>query len=141
MVSADAITPACAPLWLDHPCAPDPAVTGGKAAPLARAADDQPALLAVRSSATAEDLEDASFAGQYDTSLGIQTAADVVAHVRRCWASYWSPRAIAYRREHGLAHWDGAMAVLVQRLVPPEAAGVAFTAHPTVGHRYLVTVN
>ena len=101
----------------------------------------EPARLAVRSSATAEDLPGASFAGQYDTYLGIESADGVVEAVRKCWASYWTGRAIAYRRQRGLDHLSGAMAVLVQRLVPADAAGVAFTAHPTTGYRHLVTVN
>ncbi|HEU5317626.1 MAG TPA: PEP/pyruvate-binding domain-containing protein [Chloroflexota bacterium] len=98
-------------------------------------------LLAVRSSATVEDLPGASFAGQYDTYLGIQDVDSAVEAVRKCWASYWSARAIAYRAQKQIDHWPGAMAVLVMRLVPADVAGVAFTAHPTVGWRYLLTVN
>lgn len=99
------------------------------------------AALAVRSSATAEDLPGASFAGQYDTILGVRTDDALLDAVRRCWTSYWSARAISYRNEHHLDHWQGAMAVLVQQLVPADCAGVAFTADPESGHRYLALVN
>ena len=94
--------------------------------------------VAVRSSATAEDLPDASFAGQQETYLGVVSGDAVVEAVRRCWASLWSDRAIAYRDEQGFAHDDVALAVVVQRMVPADAAGVAFTLDPVTGRRRVV---
>lgn len=91
--------------------------------------------VAVRSSATAEDLPDASFAGQQETYLNITGTEQVVAAVRRCWSSLWTPRALAYRIRNGIAPQDVALAAVVQRLVPAEAAGVLFTADPLTGHR------
>ena len=89
--------------------------------------------VAVRSSATAEDLPDASFAGQQETYLGVVGGDAVVEAVRRCWASLWSDRAIAYRDEQGFTHDDVALAVVVQRMIPADAAGVAFTLDPVTG--------
>lgn len=94
--------------------------------------------VAVRSSATAEDLPDASFAGQQETYLGVTGGDAVVEAVRRCWASLWSDRAIAYRDEQGFAHDDVALAVVVQRMIPADAAGVAFTLDPVTGRRRVV---
>ena len=91
--------------------------------------------MAVRSSATAEDLPDASFAGQQDTYLWIRSADDVVRHVQRCWSSLFTDRAIAYRHSMGYLHQAIAMAVGVQKMVDPIAAGVAFTANPVSGAR------
>lgn len=96
--------------------------------------------LAVRSSATAEDLPQASFAGQQETVLGVVGTQDVLAALRRCWASLWSDRAIAYRYEQGFAHQEVALAVVVQRMVPADAAGVAFTADPVTGQRAAVVI-
>lgn len=92
--------------------------------------------VAVRSSATAEDLPGAAFAGQQDTFLGISGADAVVDAVRRCWASLWTDRAVAYRRRLGIAPGDVAIAVVVQTLVDADAAGVLFTADPVTGHRH-----
>ena len=94
--------------------------------------------VAVRSSATAEDLPDASFAGQQETYLGVAGGDAVVEAVRRCWASLWSDRAIAYRDEQGFTHDDVALAVVVQRMIPADAAGVAFTLDPVTGRRRVV---
>ncbi|HET8906176.1 MAG TPA: PEP/pyruvate-binding domain-containing protein, partial [Ktedonobacterales bacterium] len=99
--------------------------------------------VAVRSSGTAEDLATASFAGQHDTFLDVAGAEALLSAVRACWASLWAPRAIAYRREHGWGDGDDrsehdrdlALAVVVQRMVPADAAGVAFTANPLTGDR------
>lgn len=91
--------------------------------------------VAVRSSATAEDLAEASFAGQQDTYLGLTGAAAVLDGVRRCWASLWTDRAIAYRSKAGVAPDGLSLAVVVQRLVDAEAAGVMFTANPANGRR------
>ncbi|MFI7227992.1 PEP/pyruvate-binding domain-containing protein [Nonomuraea angiospora] len=100
--------------------------------------DDVP--VAVRSSATAEDLPDMSFAGQQDTYLNVRGDALLDA-VRRCWASLWNPRAIAYRDQHGVPHDDVALAVVVQELVDADAAGVMFTANPISGARDETVVN
>jgi phosphohistidine swiveling domain-containing protein len=83
--------------------------------------------VAVRSSATAEDGAETSFAGQQETVLGVVGEADVLAAVERCWRSLFTERAVAYRREQGIADDAAKMAVVVQQLVPAEAAGVLFT--------------
>ncbi|MFN7983775.1 MAG: PEP/pyruvate-binding domain-containing protein [Vicinamibacterales bacterium] len=95
--------------------------------------------LAVRSSAVAEDLTDASFAGQYETFLDVRGDAQVVDSVQRCFASARASRVETYKRSHAAA--PPGMAVLVQRLVDADAAGVAFTAHPTTGERDVVVVS
>lgn len=87
-------------------------------------------LVAVRSSATAEDGAITSFAGQQETILGVQGEAEVCAAVARCWDSLHSERAVAYRRDRGVGDEGLAMAVVVQRLVPAEVAGVLFTRDP-----------
>ena len=91
--------------------------------------------VAVRSSATAEDLPDLSFAGQQETYLNIQGTAEVLEAVKRCWSSLWTPRAIAYRIQHQIDHRTVRIAVVVQLLVPAEAAGILFTADPVTGAR------
>jgi phosphohistidine swiveling domain-containing protein len=91
--------------------------------------------VAVRSSATAEDLPDAAFAGQQDSFLGIVTEPALLQAVRLCWASLWSDRAIVYREKHGYSHADVKLAVVVQRLIAAESAGVMFTANPITGAR------
>ncbi|WP_433855277.1 rifamycin-inactivating phosphotransferase [Streptomyces kronopolitis] len=96
---------------------------------------------AVRSSATAEDLPTASFAGQQDTYLNVVGPAAVLRHVSRCWASLFTERAVAYRRRNGIDHRAVHMAVVVQRMVFPQAAGVLFTADPVTGNRKVATVD
>ncbi|MEU8283188.1 PEP/pyruvate-binding domain-containing protein [Micromonospora sp. NPDC048905] len=91
--------------------------------------------VAVRSSATAEDLPDASFAGQQDTVLNVTGTAELIAAIERCWASLHSDRATAYREAHGIDHRTVLMAVVVQRMVTPTVAGVLFTANPLTGRR------
>jgi pyruvate,water dikinase len=91
--------------------------------------------VAVRSSATAEDLPGMSFAGQQDTYLNVIGAAAVLAAVRDCWASLWTARALGYRARNGIAPAEVSLAVVVQALVPAEAAGVLFTANPVTGRR------
>ena len=98
------------------------------------------AAYAVRSSATAEDLPTASFAGQQDSFLNVVGSAEVVRHVRRCWASLFTERAVAYRQRNGFDHRKVAMAVVVQRMVDADAAGVMFTADPVTSNRKVVTV-
>lgn len=91
--------------------------------------------VAVRSSATAEDLPLTSFAGQQDSYLDIAGADAVVQAVRRCWASLWTERAVAYRSGNGISHREVGLAVVVQDLIPATAAGVLFTANPVTGTR------
>ncbi len=91
--------------------------------------------VAVRSSATAEDSPDASFAGEHDTYLWVRGAEDVLDRIRHCWASLYTDRAIAYREEMGYHHDDVDMSVAVQKMVHPRSAGVAFTLDPTNGDR------
>ncbi|WP_019203646.1 rifamycin-inactivating phosphotransferase [Tsukamurella sp. 1534] len=95
---------------------------------------------AVRSSATAEDLPGASFAGQQDTYLNVTGADAVLAHIRRCWASMFSDRAVAYRERNGFRHDRVRMAVVVQRMVFPDASGVVFTADPVTSNRRVASV-
>jgi pyruvate, water dikinase len=108
---------------------------------LCKHCDVEDVPVAVRSSATAEDQPDASFAGQQDTYLWIRGADEVVAHVRRCWSSIFTDRAIAYRRAMGYDHQVIAMAVAVQKMVDPRAAGVAFTLNPQNGDRSQVAID
>lgn len=86
-------------------------------------------LVAVRSSATAEDLPEASFAGQQDSFLNIDEA-NLLEHVKKCWASLWTERAVHYRFNKGFEHSKVYLAVVVQRMVEPEVSGVAFSVNP-----------
>jgi pyruvate, water dikinase len=97
--------------------------------------------VAVRSSATAEDQPDASFAGQQDTYLWIRGEDEVVNHVVRCWASMYTDRAISYRHENGYPNDDVAMSVAVQQMVLPKSAGVAFTLNPINGDRSSIVID
>ncbi|MGP4016062.1 PEP/pyruvate-binding domain-containing protein [Saccharopolyspora sp. 5N708] len=97
--------------------------------------------VAVRSSATAEDLPEMSFAGQQDTFLNVRGGSAVVDAVRRCWASLWTARAIDYRLRNGVAADGVALAVVVQELVAADAAGVLFTRDPVTGGGADVVVN
>lgn len=97
--------------------------------------------VAVRSSATAEDLPGAAFAGQQDTYLNIVGPDALLAAVRRCWASLWTDRAIAYRERQGVDQRTVKLAVVVQRMVAAEAAGVMFTANPVTGARAEIVVD
>ncbi|MFI9593149.1 PEP/pyruvate-binding domain-containing protein [Nonomuraea sp. NPDC052265] len=106
----------------------------------AHAALGDDVAVAVRSSATAEDLPELSFAGQQDTFLNIR-ADGLLEAVRRCWASLWNPRAVAYRERNGVPHDDVALAVVVQELVDADAAGIMFTADPVTGARDEIVVN
>ncbi|MGW1208197.1 rifamycin-inactivating phosphotransferase [Streptomyces sp. NPDC002499] len=96
---------------------------------------------AVRSSATAEDLPTASFAGQQDTYLNVVGPAAILQHVSRCWASLFTERAVAYRLRNGVDQRAVRMAVVVQRMVFPDASGVLFTADPVTGDRKVATVD
>jgi pyruvate,water dikinase len=95
---------------------------------------------AVRSSATAEDLPTASFAGQQDTYLNVVGPAAILRHVSRCWASLFTERAVTYRLRNGVDHRKVRMAVVVQEMVFPQAAGVLFTADPVTGNRKVASV-
>ena len=97
--------------------------------------------VAVRSSATAEDLPTASFAGQQDTYLNIQGEAALLDAVKRCWASLWTARAISYRMRQKIDPATVSLAVVVQQLVPADAAGVLFTANPVTGQRDQLLIN
>jgi phosphoenolpyruvate synthase/pyruvate phosphate dikinase len=97
-------------------------------------------LVAVRSSATAEDLEGASFAGQQETDLGVRGADEVVAAVRRCWASLFTPQALVYRARMGLADIEPRMSVGVQAMVDARVAGVTFTLNPVNGDRSKIAI-
>ncbi len=98
------------------------------------------AAYAVRSSATAEDLPTASFAGQQDTSLNVVGPAAILQHVSRCWASLFTERAVTYRLRNGFDHRKVHMAVVVQRMVFPQAAGILFTADPVTSNRKVASV-
>jgi phosphoenolpyruvate synthase/pyruvate phosphate dikinase len=95
---------------------------------------------AVRSSATAEDLPTASFAGQQDTYLNVVGPAAILQHVSRCWASLFTERAVTYRLRNGFDHRKVQMAVVVQQLVFPQAAGILFTADPVTSNRKVASV-
>jgi pyruvate,water dikinase len=97
--------------------------------------------VAVRSSASAEDLPDASFAGQYDSFLNVTSLDLVIERILHVWASLYSTRAVAYRRRQGIADAAVRMAVVVQRLLPAEAAGVLFTRDPVSGSEDQYVVN
>ncbi len=96
--------------------------------------------VAVRSSATAEDLEQASFAGQQDTYLNVIGEEEVVKHVKKCWASLFNDRAIAYRESKGIPHDQVDMAVVVQKMVNSRSAGVMFTIHPVTGDKDKIVI-
>ena len=95
---------------------------------------------AVRSSATAEDLPHASFAGQQDSYLNIIGLPSILRHIRKCWASLFTERAVVYRMRNGLDHRKIAIAVIVQKMVFPRASGVLFTADPLTSNRKLLSI-
>ena len=145
-----AITAACAGLDAANPAALEAASAGLRAffeaghlpggladeLRIAYKALGEGAAVAVRSSATAEDLPDLSFAGQQDTYLNVVGEEALLAAVARCWGSLWTARAIGYRARSGVGQADGlALAVVVQVMVPSAAAGVLFTADPLNGRR------
>jgi pyruvate,water dikinase len=110
-------------------------------AELCRRCDVEDLPVAVRSSATSEDSPDASFAGEHDTYLWIRGGDDVVDAVRRCWASLFTDRATCYRVEMGYEHRTVEMAVVIQKMVRPISAGVAFTLNPANGDRSQVAID
>src|SRR6185503_3426662 len=95
--------------------------------------EDKP--VAVRSSATAEDLPDLSFAGQQDTYLNVIGIDQLIGAVISCWSSLWTARAIGYRIRNGIDHNNAALAVVVQEMVQSDSSGVLFTANPLTGLR------
>lgn len=97
--------------------------------------------VAVRSSATAEDLAEASFAGQQDTYLNIRGEEALMKAVRACWGSLWTARAVAYRAKQGIAMEGLGLAVVVQQMVVADAAGVMFTVNPVTGARKEIVIN
>ncbi len=118
-------------------------------APLAEAIRDQieeqynalgANYVAVRSSGTAEDLPGHSFAGQYDTYLGISNSADCIEAVKKCWASLWTLRAYEYRERNGFDHLKIDMAVIVQSLIAADTSGVIFTVDPITGSRSSIVI-
>jgi pyruvate,water dikinase len=109
-------------------------------APYRKLGGDRPAV-AIRSSATAEDLPELSFAGQQETYLNVRGEAEVLAAVKRCWASLWTERALSYRLQHSVASQTVRLAVVVQRMVPADAAGVMFTVDPVSGVSDRVLIN
>lgn len=96
---------------------------------------------AVRSSATAEDLPDASFAGQQDTYLNVIGEAALLNAIRRCWVSLFTDRAILYRSQNNFPHRDVQLSVVVQQMVMAEKSGILFTADPLTGHRHTLTID
>ncbi|MEM0043115.1 MAG: phosphoenolpyruvate synthase [Thermofilaceae archaeon] len=98
------------------------------------------AYVAVRSSATAEDLPGASFAGQQETYLNVRGEDDLLESVRKCWSSLFTPRAIFYRTEKGFRHEKVLISVAVQKMVNSRSAGVMFTIHPVTGDRNIIVI-
>ena len=121
---------------------PDEVVAGVKQAygELARRAGDDLLPVAVRSSATAEDMSGASFAGQLQTYLWISGEDDVVEYMRRCWSGFFTPEAISYRKRMEIPPEETLMSVAVQRMVDARTAGVMFTLNPVNGDRSKIMI-
>ena len=99
-----------------------------------------PGLVAVRSSATAEDLPDRSSAGQYESILDVEGLDACIDAIRQCWSSLWSDRAYAYRKANGIDHAAARMAVIVQQMITAEVSGIVFTADPVTGNRDQIVI-
>jgi pyruvate,water dikinase len=97
--------------------------------------------LAVRSSATAEDQANASFAGQLETYLNIRGVPSLLEHIKHCWASLWADRVLTYIANQGLDHRSVSMSVVVQSMIPSEVSGVLFTVNPVNGNREQAVIN
>lgn len=108
---------------------------------LSKVGEPSGAAVAVRSSATAEDLPDASFAGQQETYLNIRGEHELLVHVKCCWASLWTDRAMAYRHKQNYDHSKVYLSIVIQIMVEAEAAGVAFTANPLNGRKDEIIIN
>jgi pyruvate,water dikinase len=100
----------------------------------------QPPLVAVRSSATAEDLPGASFAGQQETFLNVKGEHDLISKIRECWGSLFNERAIYYRHEQGFDHFKVGLAAVVQRMVQSEESGICFTIDPVTNNKKVITI-
>ncbi|CAG5067569.1 rifamycin-inactivating phosphotransferase RphC [Dyadobacter sp. CECT 9623] len=96
---------------------------------------------AVRSSATAEDLPTASFAGQQDTYLNISGKTAILEHISKCWASLFTDRAVVYRLQNGFDHREVSLSVIIQKMILPDVAGIMFTADPVNGNRKVVSID
>ncbi|MBC2020844.1 phosphoenolpyruvate synthase [Listeria booriae] len=96
---------------------------------------------AIRSSATAEDLPTASFAGQHDTYLNIIGKTEILKHIKKCWASLFTDRAIIYRIQNNFEHTDVQLSVVIQQMVFPSASGILFTADPITGNRKTLSID
>lgn len=96
---------------------------------------------AVRSSATAEDLPTASFAGQHDTYLNVIGAEGILRHITRCWASLFTDRALIYRRQNNFDHRNVSLSVVIQRMIFPDASGIIFTADPITANRKILSID
>ncbi|WP_221393736.1 phosphoenolpyruvate synthase [Dyadobacter sp. NIV53] len=96
---------------------------------------------AIRSSATAEDLPIASFAGQQDTFLNIIGREAILKHISKCWASLYTDRAVIYRLQNGFDHYEVSISVVIQKMIFPEVAGIMFTADPVNGNRKVVSID
>src|SRR6266567_533755 len=125
-------------LFAQHPM-PDEVASAIRQAYIRLGGGDLP--VAVRSSATAEDLPDLSFAGQQETYLNMHGEAQILDAVKRCWASLWTARAINYRIRNHIAPTEVSLAVVVQQLVPADAAGIMFTANPVTGGHDQIMIN
>ena len=115
------------------------AVSIGIEAHLKKFNDETP--YAVRSSATAEDLPTASFAGQHDSYLNIIGLESITRHIIKCWASLFTERAVMYRMQNGFDHRNVYIAVVIQKMVLPQASGIMFTADPVSGNRNMVSID
>ena len=102
---------------------------------------DKKDAFAVRSSATAEDLPTASFAGQQDTYLNITGKDAILQHISRCWASLFTDRAVTYRIQNRFSHHDVYLSVIIQQMVFPQASGILFTADPVTSDRKLLSID
>ncbi|HUP14161.1 MAG TPA: PEP/pyruvate-binding domain-containing protein, partial [Niastella sp.] len=96
---------------------------------------------AIRSSATAEDLPTASFAGQQDSYLNVIGKEEILKHISKCWASLFTDRAVIYRIQNGFDHLKVYLSVVVQKMVFPQVAGILFTADPVTGNRKVVSID
>src|SRR5207248_4879368 len=96
---------------------------------------------AVRSSATAEELPTACFAGQQETYLNILGKEAILKHISKCWASLFTDRAVIYRMQNGFDHNKVHLSVVIQKMVYPEAAGIMFTADPITSNRKLLSID
>ncbi|MFZ4452541.1 phosphoenolpyruvate synthase [Salibacterium aidingense] len=96
---------------------------------------------AVRSSATAEDLPTASFAGQQDSFLNIVEETSILSHIKKCWASLFTERAVMYRLQNGFEHQNVYLSVIVQQMIVPEASGIMFTADPVSSNRHIISID